>query len=112
MSDVQSEVSLSEVEDLRRRTRRTASPSWLPFFVFGALCLGAVPFALPGDGYDGFYWLVAGPAGGALTWWLAQRRGTSLGILDRHIPLYAAIIAGMVFGATAIGWAGAGSDST
>lgn len=71
------------------------------------LTLGAIPFSQIGDdGADGFYWLVAGPLGGALTWRLSSRRGERIGLVDAQAYLYAAIIAAMVIGALAVGWAG------
>jgi hypothetical protein len=107
MNKTEPKVALDELEDLRTRARRTAHASWVPLFVFGVLTLGAVPFALLGDdGYDGFYWLVAGPLGGAVTWQLVQRRGSEIGIFDRRARIYAAIIAAMVAGALIIGWSG------
>lgn len=107
MNETEPKVTLEGLEDLRLRTRRRAHPSWLPLLIFGVLSLGAVPFALGGDdGYDGFYWLAAGPLGGALTWILARRRGLEIGLEDRNFNAYAAIIAAMVAGALAIGWAG------
>jgi hypothetical protein len=110
MNEKEPRLALDEVETLRTRTRRTAHASWLPMLVFGVLTLGAIPFALLGDdGYDGFYWLVAGPVGGAVTWQLVQRRASEVGVLDRRARLYAAIIAAMVAGALIIGWIGGDS---
>jgi hypothetical protein len=99
--------TLEDLEGLRRGTRAQAHASWIPFLVFGFLTLGAVPFAVGGeDGYDGYYWLVAGPMGCAATWLIAQHRGHELGLEDRRFRVYAAIIAAMVAGALAVGWTG------
>jgi hypothetical protein len=107
MSDTESAATLESIERLRDRTQRVAHPSWVPFFVFGLLVLGAVPFSLAGDdGLDGFYWLLAGPLGGVLTWKLVERRGVAIGLIDRNVRLHAAIIAAMVAGALIVGWAG------
>jgi hypothetical protein len=103
--------TLESIEGLRDRTHRLAHPSWLPLFVFGLLVLGAVPFALAGDsGWDGYYWLAAGPLGGIIAWRLVAHRGVSIGLIDRRAGTYAAIVAVMVAGALVVGWAGADSD--
>lgn len=110
MNEIDSEATLESIERLRERTHRVAHASWLPFFVFGLLVIGAVPFSLAGDdGWDGYYWLLAGPLGGIVTWKLVQRRGSAVGLVDRNVRLHAAIIAAMVAGALIIGWAGAES---
>jgi hypothetical protein len=107
MNNAEAASTLQEVEGLTTRTRRVARASSIPFLVFGALTLGAIPFTQIGDsGADGFYWLVAGPLGGAITWHLAGRRGERIGLIDRKAYLYAAIIGAMVVGALLVGWAG------
>src|SRR5918996_4838881 len=94
MNEIDSKATLESVQHLRDATHRAAHASWLPFFVFGLLVLGAVPFSLAGDdGWDGYYWLVAGPLGGIVTWKLVERRGVSLGLVDRNVRIHAAIIA-------------------
>lgn len=111
MNEIESEATLETIERLRDRTHRLAHASWLPFFVFGLLVIGAVPFSLAGeDGWDGYYWLVAGPLGGIVIWNLVQRRGSAIGLIDRNVRVHAAIIAAMVAGALIVGWAGAESD--
>jgi hypothetical protein len=76
MNEIESAQTLESIERLRDRTHRVAHPSWLPFLIFGALVIGAVPFSLAGDdGWDGYYWLAAGPIGGIATWKLIERRG-------------------------------------
>jgi hypothetical protein len=110
MNKIEPAVTLESIERLRDRTQRVAHPSWVPFLVFGLLVLGAVPFSLAGDdGLDGFYWLVAGPLGGVATWRLVERRGLSLGLIDRNVRTHAAIIAAMVAGALIVGWTGGDS---
>jgi hypothetical protein len=107
MDNAQAASTLQEVERLTARTRTIARGSSIPFLVFGALTLGAIPFTQIGEhGADGFYWLLAGPLGGGLTWYFAGCRGERIGLEDPSFYLYAAIIAAMVIGALAVGWAG------
>jgi hypothetical protein len=107
MNEIESAQTLESIERLRDRTHRVAHPSWLPFLIFGALVIGAVPFSLAGDdGWDGYYWLAAGPIGGIATWKLIERRGAVIGLIDRNVRVHAAIIAAMVAGGLIIGWAG------
>src|ERR671918_885105 len=111
MNEIDSKATLESVQHLRDATHRAAHASWLPLFVFGLLVLGAVPFALAGDdGWDGYYWLVAGPLGGIIAWRLVAHRGVSIGLIDRRARTYVAIVAVMVAGALVVGWAGADSD--
>lgn len=103
---------LSEVERVRGRTRETLDAGWLPYFVFGALTMLSAPFTQVGDGgAEGLYWLAAGPVGLAITWLYYRRHELEIGLVDRQEYLLAGIVATMVLGAIAVGWATAGDFS-
>lgn len=54
---------------------------WAVICVFG---FSLVDLVGPGSSWVGIYWLIAGPVGGALTWWLAVRAGVRDGQADRR----------------------------
>lgn len=103
--DTTAATTLREVERVRGATRESLDPGWVPYLVFGLLTMLSAPFTQIGDeGVEGLYWLVAGPVGLVITWHLYRAREFRIGVLDRQEYLLAAIVAGMVIGATLVGW--------
>jgi hypothetical protein len=113
MADADAIQTLGEVERLRERTRDAVEWGWFPFLIFGVAVLLSAPFAWIDDGAAlGYYWLVAGPIGVAVTLYAVRTLEIRAGVLDRHEMAYAIVIAAMVAGAIIVGWTadGVGSD--
>lgn len=68
---------------IRRRDRRRGVPQI--FFLWALLIL--VGWSLPdfAPRYAGWFWLVAAPAGGLLSWWLGNRSAVADGEVDREL---------------------------
>ena len=113
MADASAARTLGEVEQLRERTRNAVEWGWIPFLIFGAVVLLSAAFTRVDDGQSlGVYWLIAGPAGVALTLYAVRAFEVRTGVLDRNEHVYAFVIAAMTAGAIAVGWSadGIGSD--
>ena len=109
MAEADAVRTLGEVERLRERTRDAVEWGWFPFLVFGAAVLLSAPFAWIDDGAAlGYYWLIAGPVGVAVTLYAVRSMELRAGVLDRHEMVYAAVIAAMVAGAIIVGWTAEG----
>ena len=57
------------------------------YLIWAVLCLCGftlVDLVGPGSAWIGIYWMVGGPVGGGLTWWLARRAGREVGQADRR----------------------------
>jgi len=68
---------------IRRRDKRRGVPQI--FFLWAALIL--VGWSLPdlAPAYTGWFWLVAAPVGGLLSWWLGDRSALTDGEVDREL---------------------------
>ena len=105
------EALLSQVEGVQRKTREDANPVWFPLILFGILSLASAPFGFIEDGKGlGFFWIIAGPAGSALTGWYMTRHDRRLGL---HKPGWAQLItaAALIITAFAVVDEGIGHDS-
>lgn len=80
----QLEADLGYVRDAVRKSERERSPKAIYLLWAGIALLGfaLVDFSRP---LVGPYWAVAGPLGGAISFWLGWREGRSRGQLNREI---------------------------
>ena len=64
--------------------RREDLDDGVPVIYYLWAVLVAIGWALPdfAPRWTGLYWIIAGPAGGLLSWWIGTRRGTCAGIND------------------------------
>lgn len=72
-----------------RAAAERSQPGHVPaiYLVWAVLCLCGftlVDLVGPGSGWIGIYWFIAGPGGGALSWWLAARAGRRAGQADHR----------------------------
>lgn len=70
---------------VRRRERQSGVP--VIFFMWAAIIL--VGWALPDFApvYAGWFWVIVGPIGGLLSWWLGSRDAQSSGEVDRELGM-------------------------
>ena len=57
------------------------------YLIWAGICVcgfSLVDLVGPGSRWIGMYWLVTGPVGGALSWWLAVQAGNRAGQVDRR----------------------------
>ncbi|MCY3941027.1 MAG: hypothetical protein OXG29_08145 [Gammaproteobacteria bacterium] len=57
------------------------------YLIWAVLCLCGftlVDLVGPGSAWIGVYWMIGGPVGGGLTWWLAWRAARDVGQADRR----------------------------
>ncbi len=64
--------------------RREDRDDGMPVIYYLWAILVAIGWALPdfAQRWTGLYWIIAGPAGGVLSWWLGARHGASTGVND------------------------------
>ena len=64
--------------------RREDLDDGIPVIYYLWAVLVAIGWALPdfAPRWTGWYWIIAGPAGGLLSWWIGSRQGASVGIND------------------------------
>ena len=72
-----------------RAAAERSQPGHVPaiYFLWAVLCLCGftlVDVVGPASNWVGVYWLIAGPIGGAVTWWLAVRAGRRAGQADHR----------------------------
>ena len=72
-----------------RAAAERSQPGHVPAIYLIWAAIAVCGFALvdlvgPGSSVVGIYWTIAGPAGCALTWWLAARAGSHAGQADRR----------------------------
>ena len=77
-----------DIAFVRAAAERSASVHIPAIYVIWAvLCLCGftlVDFVGPGSAWIGLYWLIAGPVGTGLSWWLSARAGREVGQADRR----------------------------
>ena len=57
------------------------------YLIWAGICVcgfSLVDLVGPGSSWIGMYWLITGPGGGALSWWLAVQAGNRAGQVDRR----------------------------
>lgn len=64
--------------------RREQREDGIPVIYYMWALLVGIGWALPdfAPRWTGLYWIIAGPAGGLLSWWLGARKGAKAGIND------------------------------
>ena len=107
-----------------RAASERSQPGHVPaiYLIWAVICLCGFPLVDlvgPGSGLIGVYWTIAGPIGGAVTWWLAVRAGRYTGQADRRtgkrwaghfLGFFAAGVLGMgLVLAGQLSWSGMGS---
>jgi hypothetical protein len=97
---------LSEIGRLRRRTRADLQGIWFPLVLFGALSMASALVALRFGGVPlGLFWVVAAPAGSAVTAVYYRRRARRIGLEAPATP-YVITAAVLVLGAFLTGGLG------
>jgi hypothetical protein len=87
---------LSEVSEVRNRTRTHLQSYWFPVTLFGAITILSAPFTLIGDGVGvGIFWSIVGPLGGALTGVYYRHREQRLGVGSPALPYILTAVAMM-----------------
>lgn len=82
--------------------RREARDDGIPVIYYMWAVLVGIGFALPdfAPRWAGLYWIVAGPGGGLLSWWIGARQGAKEGVHDAALGrryAYHWILAGIAF---------------
>lgn len=78
---------LADVSRVQAHARQSIlSANWSMFLLWGFISVASVAPLLAGADHIGFYWLVAAPIGGLLSFWLGARHSAELGVGESPVP--------------------------
>ena len=86
MTDSKIESDIGYVKDLVAKSDNPISPATF-YIIWGVILMVGFSFIDFAPRWVGLYWMIAGPAGGLLSWFLAYKAGVSKGQIDREIGI-------------------------